>query len=634
MRRIFLVLIALSSTMAFLLPGPSSQARAGHLTLTNRFAPSGTVIMDPTASPKGLAAASKLAASIAPSGRGSGGCPDASATNVRANQECTNQSAAGYLGRGESQNETAVAVNPTNGANVLISQNDYREGDGHCGVDWSLDGGKHWGSQLAPMSFGRPVLDNGGVRHYWTSGGDTSVAFDSTGEAYLMCQVFDRGYPTDERGANAAFGASAFMIFRSADGGASWSFPGDYVTTTGGGEDPTATVGLLDKEYMTIDNNPSSPYRDRIYVTWSNYSPDFTSDPIDISYSDDHGATWTDPAAISGFSLDLCPINFSGATAGTCDSNQYSDPFVAPNGDLYVVFSNFNNCAGTLRRQGFDCPSGPSGDNHNQVLIVKSTDGGVTFGDPVKVSEYNELPDCFTYTGFDFGRACVPTQPISGTSIFRASNYPTGVALSNSDIQVHFGSYINAHSNATLGNCAATGLSMVTFINKYRGVGTAGGCNNDVVISTSGDGGGSFDGTTTSVVDLPTVNAASPYADQWFHWSARTPDGQVVVSFYDRSYGNDESSGAMDFVMNTTDGSVVRLTDQSMPPSNEFPDANGYSDFMGDYTGIAVSSGGIAHPAWEDTRNPLFTFDLTGDPRTLIPAGFGGDTYTRALAAS
>ena len=168
-------------------------------------------------------------------------------------------------------------------ATSLISQNDYREGDGHCGVDWSIDGGKHWGSQLAPMGFGLPILDNGGVRHYWTSGGDTSVAFDSTGEAYLMCQVFDRGFATDERGPLSPFGASAFMIFRSADGGASWSFPGDYVVTTGGGEDPNATIGLLDKEYMTIDNNPSSPHKDRIYVTWSNYSPDFTADPIEIS---------------------------------------------------------------------------------------------------------------------------------------------------------------------------------------------------------------------------------------------------------------------------------------------------------------------------------------------------------------
>ncbi len=70
-----------------------------------------------------------------------------------------------------------------------------------------------------------------------------------------------------------------------------------------------------------------------------------------------------------------------------------------------------------------------------------------------------------------------------------------------------------------------------------------------------------------------------------------------------------------------------------MPPSNEFPDVNGYSVFMGDYTGIAMGSDGKAHPAWEDTRNPIFTFDPTVTQGSLIPAGFGGDIYTRSLKA-
>jgi hypothetical protein len=636
-RRTILLVTALATLSAGILTAmfltPASAAR---LKVTARFAPSGTVSVDPTGHALTPSEARRLAASlraIPPSISGTSGCSDHSATNVRANQECTNQSGTGYLGRGQSQNETGVAVNPTNAKNVLISQNDYRRGDGSCGVDWSMDGGTHWGSELAPAGFGLPVLDNGGVRHYWTSGGDTSVAFDSTGEAYLMCQVFDRGFPTDERGPNAAFGASGFMIFRSADGGASWSFPGDYVKVTGGSEDPNATIGLLDKEYMTIDNNPDSPHRDRIYVTWTEYDSTFTSAPISLAYSDDHGASWTQVGAISGFSTSLCPINFSGAQAGTCDNDQDSDPFVAPNGDLYVTFVNGNNCAGALQKLGFDCP-GSVDDNHNQMLIVKSTDGGVTFGDPVKVSDYYELPDCLTYTGLDAGRACVPTQPLSGKSIFRASNYPTGVALSASDITVYFGSYINAHSNTTLANCAPKGLSGATLLNRFQGVGVAGGCNNDIVISTSHDGGQTFDGTSTPVEELPTTRANDPMADQWWQWADEVPSGGAAVSFYDRSYGNAESSGYMDFVMNRSNGTLVRLTDRSMPPSNEFPDANGYSDFLGDYTGLAVGPDGIAHPAWMDTRNPIFTFDLAGDPRVLIPAGFGSDVYTRALSAT
>ena len=108
---------------------------------------------------------------------------------------------------------------PDGSGNVIITQNDYRFGDGRCGVDWSMDGGRTWGSQLAPSGFTAPGFT--APRHYWDAGGDTSVGFDSTGEAYLMCQVFNRGTTSDLGG-----DASAFFLFRSADGGASWSFPG------------------------------------------------------------------------------------------------------------------------------------------------------------------------------------------------------------------------------------------------------------------------------------------------------------------------------------------------------------------------------------------------------------------------
>ena len=50
------------------------------------------------------------------------------------------------------------------------------------------------------------------------------------------------------------------------------------------------------------------------------------------------------------------------------------------------------------------------------------------------------------------------------------------------------------------------------------------------------------------------------------------------------------------------------------------------------YTGLAVGSDGVAHPAWEDTRNPIYTFDESADARDLIFAGYGGDTYTARVS--
>ena len=108
-------------------------------------------------------------------------------------------------------------------------------------------------------------------------------------------------------------------------------------------DDGLGDVGLNDKEWMIVDTSSSSPFQDRIYVTWSRFSADFSASPITESHSADHGVTWSEPQVISGVDADLCPVNFSGAPAGTCDANQFSNVFTAPNGDVYVAFQNFNN---------------------------------------------------------------------------------------------------------------------------------------------------------------------------------------------------------------------------------------------------------------------------------------------------
>jgi hypothetical protein len=587
---------------------------------TNRFGPSGVHTADPLASHAEAARARAQAATAAagdtasvpgPSVAGSGGCPDGG-SNVRVNQDCTNQSAAGFFGRSQAQDETSVAVSPRNPRNVLIGQNDYRRGDGACGADWSLDGGRHWGSELAPLSFTAPGFT--AARHYWDASGDPSVAFDSSGEAYLFCLAFNRPAPTSD--VNVA--ASGLFLFRSADGGASWSFPGSLVKKSDGtGADG---IGLLDKPYMAVDTGRHSRFRDRIYVAWAEYNVDFTAAQISFAWSGDHGATWNLTGAISGFSPTLCPNNFSGAPAGTCDANQFPQPFTAPNGDLYVVFQNQNNAVGG------------GGDNHAQMLIVKSTDGGASFSAPVKVTDWNDLPDCLTYTGHDAGRACVPTAPLSDRSIFRATNYPSGVAVSNDRIVVTFGSYINRHSNPTRGNCTPAGFSATTGLNLYDGVGEVNGCNNDILVSVSTDGGASFTGTSTPVEQLPSISdERGTLADQWWQWAALTPSRHVAVAYYDRKYGSDQQTGFMDITMRRGNGSHVRVTDRSLPPLNEFPEAGASSGiFLGDYIGLAVGSDGKAHPAWADTRNPIFT-QSAGDVRQLVNAGQGSDIYTRSL---
>src|SRR6185312_1860221 len=134
------------------------------------------------------------------------------------------------------------------------------------------------------------------------------------------------------------------------------------------------------------------------------------------------------------------------------------------------VFNNYNNAVtGT--------------DNRNQVLLAKSTDGGQTFGAPLKVADFYDLPDCATYQGGqDAGRACVPEKGPTNNSIFRANNYPSGAVdpTNAARVVVTFGSYINVHSNETNG-CTPAGLSPITGQDLYTGVKAPGGCNNDIL---------------------------------------------------------------------------------------------------------------------------------------------------------
>jgi hypothetical protein len=515
-----------------------------------------------------------------------GSCSPSIGNNVKINQNCENVSDPNLQGRSQSQNETSIAQDPNAPRRMVAAYNDYRRGDGTCGVSFSLNGGTTWQDSTVPNGFVRGNAF-GAARQYFQAAGDPSVAFDSKGNVYLSCQMFMRGEPTTT---NPDL-SSALYVFRSTGNfGASWNFPArpvvEFPDVAGAGTD------LLDKQLLAVDASPGSPFQDRIYVTWTWFAADGTA-YIYASHSSDYGEHFSAPVVVSGNNAALCTNTYGIATPhGNCNENQYSQPFTAPDGTLYVVWSNFNNPV-------------TGSDNRNQILIAKSTDGGTTFSTPAKVADYYDLPDCATYqSGADFGRACVPEKGPTTNSIFRASNYPSG-AVDPTDanrIVVSFGSYINKHSNASNG-CIPAGFSPSTGLNLYDGVKTPGACNNDILVSVSTNGGVTFTGTT---VDPRSLTSATPNtgdtSDQWFQWLAFTANGQLAISYYDRQYGNSEVTGYSDVSVSgskdkdATNFAVARATSTSMPPPTQFG-----GSFWGDYGGLSALD--QAHPVWSDTRN-------------------------------
>jgi hypothetical protein len=546
--------------------------------------------------------------------RGSGDCVQNLSSNVKVNQNCLNLSDPDLAGRGQAQNETSIAINPNDTSQVVASQNDYRRGDGNCYSGYSTNGGRTWNDSTDPMSFSRGGGSNFpvGGREYWQGGGDTSVAWDTKGNVYLSCQVFNRGTGAT----NSPDLSSAFLVFRSQNHGASWNFPGRYVRASGD-VSGSGNAPFLDKQLMTVDNHVGSPFQDRIYVTWTEFAPDGTA-YIYEAYSADYGETFSQPHLVSGNAALLCTQTYGVSTAqGNCNENQFSQPFTGPDGALYVAWANFNNT-----------PKG--NDNRNQILLAKSVDGGNTFTLPVKVSDYYDLPDCFTYQGDDFGRACVPEKGPSRASIFRATNYPSGAVnpTNPSQVVVTFGSYINQHSNEANG-CVPAGFNPATGANLFTGVKTPGACNNDILISVSNDGGATFTGTATDPRNeaTATTDPGQATTDQFWQWAAFTKNGKFATSYYDRQYGDDETNGFLDFSLSGTGDltrfGVQRVTSSSMPPPTQFSGL-----FFGDYTGLDANAN--ASPFWMDTRNPeLFACPGGGAPSTCTAqVTQGGETLT------
>jgi uncharacterized repeat protein (TIGR01451 family) len=224
------------------------------------------------------------------------------------------------------QSEVSLARRPSDGRLCAVwnDSSAYLTRGSFNGFGYSDDGGATWHDQ------GPLATQETGYTQNW---GDPDIKVDRWGTFYYSTMI---ARPSSGSGIGVA---------RSYDGCESFSAP---VTVHAGSDD--------DKVLMAIDNYPSSPYVDNIYVTWINFS---TNGHPYLSVSGDGGSTWSS-------ALDLCPM---------CprDYQQAPIPRVAPDGDVYVAWMNYLG-AGSYDRS---------------LDVVRSTDGGASFGSPVRIVDFN-----------------------------------------------------------------------------------------------------------------------------------------------------------------------------------------------------------------------------------------------------
>jgi hypothetical protein len=251
--------------------------------------------------------------------------------------------------------ESDIRVDPTNPMHLIGSSKWIVSPEGYnhlLGFYESFDGGTTW-----PVQGHIPGYEG------WTDDTDPVGAFDGFGNYYEFVLPYQFFYNPDgshnfnigqPQEPNPGQIAEVVAMAVRPHGAASAN---QWISVHNGHPDFVATYDSIgnepDKQWMTIDSNPSSPHYNRVYAMWVDFH--FLVPVPFVSFADSRpDGTHTDWSAPQA--LPLSPHNAQGVT--------YLLPHVDPTGAVYTTLTNFNP------KKGFCCTS---------IFVDKSTDGGQTW---------------------------------------------------------------------------------------------------------------------------------------------------------------------------------------------------------------------------------------------------------------
>jgi hypothetical protein len=358
---------------------------------------------------------------------------EARANNPQVSGDSTSDTTAGFPTN--KQNEPTIAVNPLD-SNLLIggSNDEQREprcgpgpvrgatvasdcgffpGVGTSGIYTSNNGGATW--------INRGVLDD---QASWAgkgviSDGDPVITYGpkpKAGGGFSFANGA-RAYYASLATVVGGKGYESIIVSYSDDNGVTWSAP--VIGTT-----KTASVDFNDKNWISVDSTPSSPFFGRVYLSWtefrSNTVTGFGNEPMMAAVSADGAATFGTPNQLS-----------PAGNNGTGNGRQGSAIDVGPDGTAYIAFEQ-----------------GPA-----QVVVV-SRDGGKSWTRPITIAPVTDLDAAIPGSNFRTDSfAVVAADPRPGSTTLyaawatRTSGGGRIVVATSTDRGAHWSSLVQVSGN-------------------------------------------------------------------------------------------------------------------------------------------------------------------------------------------
>jgi len=334
--------------------------------------------------------------------------------------------------------------------------------------------------------------------------------------------------------------------FTSATGNGGWTY--DSVVS--------GSQTNVDKPNLWVDQSTSSPYTGNLYALWWNLdSPVATYVSVRVGLS----GSWGTPVQVSGSETP------GGSDGGDIKTNAF--------GDVFAFW--------------------PS-ESSQELYVAKSTDGGTSFGTPVKIAD--------TYSSFLYH---VPAdEPSRGTLL-----YITAGAYRTATVNMVYAIWMDLDGSSTCNSTA-----------DMPGTNAASTCKTRIWFSKSADGGATWS-SPIKINDQPNVGGKPPLNDQFFpRLAVDQTSGALVVVYYDTI--NDPNRVNTDIWMqssldngNTWSGASQITTAET---NETTPGFNTYQ--YGDYIGLDGHAGQF-FACWTDRRSGSFE-EIWGAPIVIADLEF------------